>query len=100
MTDRAEWAALNLYDAAMTLRMARDGSADPIPAEDAREIREVLERRIGPEWRPSLWPARTRSDEALRAFVQAVLDETADPSKRPTGCSCGPGEDCEACKFP
>jgi hypothetical protein len=71
----AEWAALNLYDAAMAIRSSHDGSGEPMAPEDVATIRAVLAERIGPGWRTSLWPARAAADEALRAFVGAVLVE-------------------------
>lgn len=69
-----EWASLNLFDAALQLRMSHDGSMDPMSPEDEAEVIAALEARLD-SWRPSLWPERKRADNAVREFVLAVLEE-------------------------
>lgn len=74
MSPIAEWASLNLYDAAMAIRMGRDGSADPLDPDREAEIVAVLRQRLA-EWRPSIWPRRERSDALLRELIASILDE-------------------------
>lgn len=63
-----------LMDICLDLRMAHNGSADPIPAKETAEALAYLRERLA-AWRPSPLPSGARFDECVRQLVLATIDE-------------------------
>ena len=84
--------ASDVYDAAMGLRSAHDGSGDPWPDEKTEAVLVALEARLA-AWKPSRWPSRHAGDAGLRAFVQGCIDEV---KVRRAGTFAGAALDCPA----
>lgn len=63
-----------LMDACLGLRMACNGSGDPIPDEERDKCLSALEGRLR-TWTPPLGPQWAAFDEAVRQVVIATLVE-------------------------
>lgn len=63
-----------LLEMCLDLRMAHDGSADPISDEDTAAALAYLNYRLA-TWKPSILPSGARFDECVRALVLATIVE-------------------------
>lgn len=69
-----------LLDLCLWLRMAHNGSADPISDEETHEALAYLRRRLI-HWKPS-HPSGKRFDECVRQLVIAAHDEVINGSRK------------------
>jgi hypothetical protein len=60
----------------MELRMGTNGSGDPWPPDLVRQTRALLTAKLA-HWRPSDPAKRRPLDDAVKALIEATLEETA-----------------------
>lgn len=64
----------NLFDLCLRLRMACNGSADPISIEETHDAMAYLRRRLI-HWTPSYHKAGERFDNCVRQLMNATIEE-------------------------